>query len=39
VSHFLLNDIDEDTVDFRQNYDGDETEGLWLLSLKDHTMQ
>nr|CAH7762768.1 unnamed protein product [Callosobruchus chinensis] len=30
VSHFLLNDIDEDTVDFRPNYDGNETEPVVL---------
>ncbi|MDG7056496.1 MAG: DNA gyrase subunit A [Wolbachia endosymbiont of Meromenopon meropis] len=30
VSHFLLNDIDEDTVDFRLNYDGNETEPVVL---------
>lgn len=30
VSHFLLNDIDEDTVDFRSNYDGNETEPIVL---------
>ncbi|WP_025264352.1 DNA gyrase subunit A [Wolbachia endosymbiont of Onchocerca volvulus] len=30
MSHFLLNDIDEDTVDFRPNYDGNETEPVVL---------
>jgi DNA gyrase subunit A len=30
LSHFLLNDIDEDTVDFRPNYDGSETEPVVL---------
>lgn len=30
VSHFLLNDIDEDTVDFRANYDGNESEPVVL---------
>ncbi|OEY86660.1 DNA gyrase subunit A [Wolbachia pipientis] len=30
LSHFLLNDIDEDTVDFRPNYDGNETEPVVL---------
>ncbi|MDN5247955.1 PREDICTED: DNA gyrase subunit A-like [Rhagoletis zephyria] len=30
VSHFLLNDIDEDTVDFRPNYDGNESEPVVL---------
>ncbi|WP_425383410.1 DNA topoisomerase (ATP-hydrolyzing) subunit A [Wolbachia endosymbiont (group A) of Melieria omissa] len=30
VSHFLLNDIDEDTVNFRPNYDGNETEPVVL---------
>ncbi len=30
VSHFLLNDIDEDTVDFRPNYDGSEIEPVVL---------
>nr|CAH7717125.1 unnamed protein product [Callosobruchus chinensis] len=30
VSHFLLNDIDEDTLDFRPNYDGNETEPVVL---------
>ncbi|WP_253299770.1 DNA gyrase subunit A [Wolbachia endosymbiont of Chironomus riparius] len=30
VSHFLLNDIDEDTVDFRPNYDGSESEPVVL---------
>ncbi|WFW29980.1 MAG: DNA topoisomerase (ATP-hydrolyzing) subunit A [Wolbachia endosymbiont of Menacanthus eurysternus] len=30
VSHFLLNDIDEDTVDFKPNYDGNEIEPVVL---------
>ncbi|WP_333023307.1 DNA gyrase subunit A [Wolbachia endosymbiont of Pentidionis agamae] len=30
VSHFLLNDINEGTVDFRPNYDGHETEPVVL---------
>ncbi|QKX01524.1 DNA gyrase subunit A [Wolbachia endosymbiont of Cruorifilaria tuberocauda] len=30
ISHFLLNDIDEDIVDFRLNYDGSETEPVVL---------
>ncbi len=30
LSHFLLHDIDEDTVDFRPNYDGSETEPVVL---------
>jgi len=30
VAHSLLNDIDKDTVDFRENYDGSETEPVVL---------
>ncbi|QGR02324.1 DNA topoisomerase (ATP-hydrolyzing) subunit A [Ehrlichia ruminantium] len=30
AAHFLLNDIDEDTVDFRPNYDGNESEPVVL---------
>ncbi len=30
ATHFLLNDIDEDTVNFRPNYDGNETEPVVL---------
>ncbi|QKX02545.1 DNA gyrase subunit A [Wolbachia endosymbiont of Dirofilaria (Dirofilaria) immitis] len=30
MSHFLLNDIDEDTVDFKPNYDGNEIEPVVL---------
>lgn len=30
ISHYLLNDIDEDTVDFRANYDGNESEPVVL---------
>lgn len=28
--HFLLNDVDEDTIDFRPHYDGNETEPVVL---------